>query len=173
MKDTKISTALTRLCNFSRCYAVGATSYEDVLGISSTNNPESLLEQLATAHLVLGKIQKFCSEPHLAMLKFRYGFSDHFGDEDSLMILAESAYPKNCEIGKCIVINWRSGTRIGAILAAAFGIHERTSRRLVSKAKEKLDNELLKFHSDLDLEIKSLLIEYGLYNKLAKPFALD
>ncbi len=173
MKDTKISIALTRLCNFSRCYAVGATNYEDVLGISSTNDPKSLLEQLSIAHLVLSKIEKLCSVHHLAMLKFRYGFSDHFGDDVSLGILAELVYSTNSDIGRYIVINWRSGTRAGVTLAATYGIHERTSRRLVSKSKEKLDNQLLKFHSDLDLQIKALLIEYGLYNNLAKPFSLD
>lgn len=159
MKDTKISTALTRLCNLSRCYAVGAVNYETVLGIKSTADKESLLEQLSTANVVLGKIEKLCSVTYLAMLKFRYGFSDHFGDKDSLRSLAEYAYSKNSEIGECIVLSWRAGNRAGPTVSA-YGFSERKAQRLVQTGKEELDKLLLNFHSDLDLSIVSLLNIY-------------
>lgn len=158
---SSIPVALVRISNLARYHAAGAIDYESIFNIKSTKSKKSLTELLAHAHLALGDIEAICDKTQLAILKFRYGFSDKFGDDTSLVVLSEIVYPKNPEIGKIMVLSWRDDIRSGVLISSSYGIEERTAQRNIKAAKEALEKLRLNFLNDLSLSIKQKLLKHG------------
>lgn len=166
---SSIPVALVRICNLARYHAAGAIDYESIFNIKSTKSKKSLTELLAHAHLALSDIEAICNENQLALLKFRYGFSDKFGDSVSLEILSKIAYPKNPDIGELMVLSWRDNTRVGVLISSSYGIEERTAQRSIKAANEVLEKLRLNFLNDLSLSIKMKLLKHGFSIKRRYP----
>lgn len=107
MKYTSIASALFSLYNWSRQSVTKAQDYQMVFDIKSTKPKEELVFLIGLARKVIKKIESFCDEDELAILRFYFGFEDRFNNKELLNYVANLSYPKNIEVGKLIIQKWR------------------------------------------------------------------
>lgn len=151
MKFESIESALYGLYNLSRQSVCKAQDYKSLDDILSTVPKDEVLFKIALARKVIHKIESICDPTQLAILRFRFGYTDRFGDDESIRTVSCIAYEKHPIVGKSIAYDWRGDTiRDRELLCIKvimrwLGIERRMAHYILADARNNLAPHMAEF----------------------------
>ncbi|TXI98941.1 MAG: hypothetical protein E6Q32_09045 [Neisseriales bacterium] len=169
MRYSSVSAALFGLYNWSRQCEVKAMDYQIVFGIKSTLPKDTIKECIVQSRRLIKSIEELCDTNQRAILEYRYGFKDRFGQFKCLDDVAKIAYSGNIHVGELIAQNWRDNKVIIHELKSVFELEKRQVYNIINDAKSNLELVNLNFINNkypLFCQIEEILVVNQLLEKI-------
>lgn len=165
MKFSSINTALCSVFNYASQSQIYATSHKQLFGVKTSLSAEDIKTRISTARKIKSTLESSFTGKDLALIKFKFGYSDLRGEDGILKLISEISYHSDIAIGSYIAFEWRGdrppiGSTYTKEVMECLGIGNSRAREIIRNGIEKLENhykQLMNESGKAYQEIKTIL----------------